>query len=277
MWWLWLLLPVGVVLILLFLISPRLIGRPSTAHLRADYAHRGLHGEGIPENSLPAFERATEMGFGIELDVQLSSDGVIMVFHDDTLIRMTGVEGKLCEYTREQLQQMHLAGSGEVIPTLDEVLETVSGRVPLLIELKGESAGGAAALCEKLCARLDCYEGPHCVESFNPVILSRFRKHRPDIVRGQLVTNTLKERPKGNKMLNFLLTHLMLNLLSRPDFVAYNEKYAREWALWLNIHLFRAVPFVWTVREAKGWRAACDRGICTIFEGFLPDFNRKEE
>ena len=72
MWWLWLLLPVGVVLILLFLISPRLIGRPSTAHLRTDYAHRGLHGEGIPENSLPAFKRATEMGFGIELDVQLS-------------------------------------------------------------------------------------------------------------------------------------------------------------------------------------------------------------
>ena len=93
MWWLCLVIPVGIATILLFLISPRLVGRPSTAHLRADYAHRGLHGDQIPENSLPAFAGACERGYGIELDVQLSSEGVIMVFHDDTLIRMTGVEG----------------------------------------------------------------------------------------------------------------------------------------------------------------------------------------
>lgn len=277
MWWLCLVIPVGIAAILLFLISPRLVGRPSTAHLRADYAHRGLHGDQIPENSLPAFAGACERGYGIELDVQLSSDGVIMVFHDDTLIRMTGVEGRLCDYTREQLQQMHLGGSKETVPTLDEVLDTVGGRVPLLIELKGESAGGADVLCETLTRRLDAYRGAYCVESFNPVILSWFRKHRPDIVRGQLVTNTLRERPNGNKFLNFLLTHLMLNVISRPDFVAYNEKYAREWALWLNTRLFRAVPFVWTVREKAGWVNAHEKSICTIFEGFLPDFNRKGE
>ena len=277
MWWLWLLIPLGILLILLFLISPRLIGRPHTAHLRADYAHRGLHSGQIPENSLPAFARAAEMGYGIELDVQLSSDGVITVFHDDTLIRMTGVEGKLCEYTCEQLRRLRLGDSEETIPTLDEVLETVGGRVPLLIELKGESAGGADALCERLTQRLDRYSGDYCVESFNPVILSWFRSHRPDIVRGQLVTNTLKDRPKGNPFLNFLLTHLMLNVISRPDFVAYNEKYAREWALWLNIRLLRALPFVWTVRDEAGWKAAHDRKICTIFEGFLPDIQHKGE
>ena len=275
MWWFSLLIPVGIVL-LLILISPRLIGRPDMTRLQGDYAHRGLHGSDVPENSLPAFARATEHGYGIELDVQLSSDGVIMVFHDDTLIRMTGVEGKLHEYACEQLQQMHLAESGEVIPTLDEVLETVGGRVPLLIELKGESAGGNATLCQTLCARLDRYDGPYCVESFNPIILSWFRKNRPDIVRGQLVTNTLRDRPNGNKFLNFLLTHLMLNILSRPDFVAYNEKYAREWALWLNRHLFRAVPFIWTVRERTVWQAAHGQGVCTIFEGFLPDLKTKE-
>ncbi len=277
MWWLILLIPLGIVLLILLLISPRMLGRPQIAHLLRDYAHRGLHGDGIPENSLPAFARASERGYGIELDVQLSADGVIMVFHDDTLIRMTGVQGKLCEYTREQLQQMHLGESGEVIPTLDEVLDTVAGRVPLLIELKGESAGGAAALCEKLSRQLDAYDGDFCVESFNPVILSWFRKHRPDIVRGQLVTNTLKERPKGNPFLNFLLTHLMLNVISRPDFVAYNEKYAREWALWLNIRILRAVPFVWTVRDATLWRASHEKKICTIFEGFLPDTKNKGE
>ena len=131
MWWLGLLIPMGIViLLLLVLISPRLIGRPDMTHLQGDYAHRGLHDGEIPENSLPAFARAADKGFGIELDVQLSADGVIMVFHDDTLIRMTGVQGKLCEYSREQLQQMRLGESDEVIPTLDEVLETVGGRIP---------------------------------------------------------------------------------------------------------------------------------------------------
>lgn len=271
MWWLFLVIPIFLAALVGILIAPRILGRRDMTHLRADYAHRGLHGGEIPENSLPAFARATEAGYGIELDVQLSSDGVIMVFHDDTLVRMTGAAGKLCEYTCEQLQQLRLGQSEQTIPTLDEVLETVSGRVPLLIELKGESAGGAGALCEKLAARMDAYKGAFCVESFNPVILSWFRKHRPDIVRGQLVTNTLKERPKGNKLLNFLLAHLMLNVLSRPDFVAYNEKFAREWALWLNVHLFRVVPFVWTVRDSVLWRQAHEKNICTIFEGFLPN------
>ena len=271
MWWLLLLIPLGIVVLFLFLISPRWIGRPDMSRLRVDFAHRGLHDEVIPENSLPAFARAVEEGFGIELDVQLSSDGVIMVFHDDTLARMTGVQGKLCEYTCEELQGTKLAESDETIPTFDQVLEIVGGRIPLLIELKGESAGGAGALCEQLAERLARYDGDFCVESFNPVILSWFRKNRPKIARGQLVTNTLKERPKGNKMLNFLLAHLMLNVVSRPDFVAYNEKYDRELALRLNVGLFRASSFVWTVRDIQTWRAFREAGSPSIFEGFLPE------
>lgn len=279
MWWLIsLILGALIALILfLFLISPRLIGRPDLSRLRVEYAHRGLHGGEIPENSLPAFQRAAEHGCGIELDVQLSSDGVIMVFHDDTLTRMTGVEGKLCEYTCAQLQGMRLADSDETVPTFDQVLAVVDGRVPLLIELKGESAGGADALCEKLAKRLETYEGVYCVESFNPMILTWFRRHRPDIARGQLVTNTLKERPNGNKLLNFLLAHLMLNVVSRPDFVAFNEKYAREWALQWNIGLFRAMPFVWTVRDPETWKTFHEKGVCSIFEGFSMDSDTKEK
>ncbi|MBQ7320925.1 MAG: glycerophosphodiester phosphodiesterase [Clostridia bacterium] len=270
MWWLLLLIPLGIVVLFLFLISPRWIGRPDMSRLRVDFAHRGLHDEEIPENSLPAFARAVEEGFGIELDVQLSSDGVIMVFHDDTLARMTGAKGKLNEYTREELQQLRLSESEETVPTLDQVLETVGGRVPLLIELKGESAGGDGALCEKLAERLETYGGAYCVESFNPMILSWFKRNCPHIARGQLVTNTLKERPKGNKILNFLLAHLMLNVVSRPDFVAYNEKYDREFALRLNIGLFRAPSFVWTVRDMNTWGVFREAGSPSIFEGFLP-------
>ncbi len=273
MWWLLCLIPLGIAAIFLFLISPRWIGRPDMSRLGADYAHRGLHDEVIPENSLPAFARAVEHSYGIELDVQLSSDGVIMVFHDDTLVRMTGAKGKLCEYTCEELRQLRLGASEETVPTLDEVLETVDGRVPLLIELKGESAGGAGELCEKLARRLETYGGAYCVESFNPMILAWFKRHRPDIARGQLVTNTLKERPKGNRILNFLLAHLMLNVVSRPDFVAYNGKYDRELALRLNIGLFRAPSFVWTVRDVKTWKAFREAGSPSIFEGFLPENN----
>ena len=270
MWWLLSLIPVGSIALFLFLISPRWIGRPDMSRLRVDYAHRGLHDELIPENSLPAFARAVEEGFGIELDVQLSSDGVIMVFHDDTLARMTGAKGKLHEYTCEELRLLHLGDSEETIPTFDQVLEVVGGRIPLLIELKGESAGGDGALCEKLAKRLETYSGAYCVESFNPMILAWFKRNSPHIARGQLVTNTLKERPKGNKILNFLLAHLMLNVVSRPDFVAYNEKYDRELALRLNIGLFRAPSFVWTVRDIKMWRAFREAGSPSIFEGFLP-------
>ncbi len=272
MWWLLLLLtPLLLLLLFLFLISPRLIGRPSREGLDVDYAHRGLHGGDIPENSLPAFARAVEQGFGIELDVQLSADGVIMVFHDDTLARMTGEVGKLCDYTCAQLQTMRLGESDQTIPTFDQVLEVVGGKIPLLIELKGESAGGADALCEALTKRLDSYVGRRCVESFNPMTLSWFRRHRPDIVRGQLVTNTLRERPNGNRFLNFLLAHLMLNLLSRPDFVAFCGKYDRECALWFNTHLFGASAYVWTVKDVQTWQRYAKRGIPSIFEGFVPD------
>ena len=199
-----------------------------------------------------------------------------MVFHDDTLVRMTSAKGRVCEYTCEELQQLHLGDSEETVPTLDEVLETVGGRVPLLIELKGESAGGDRPLCEKLTKRLETYGGAYCVESFNPMILAWFKQNRPDILRGQLVTNTLKERPKGNKILNFLLTHLMLNVVSRPDFVAYNGKYDRELALRLNIGLFHAPSFVWTVRDIKTWRAFREAGSPSIFEGFLPQTHKGE-
>ena len=271
MWWLWFLLPVGIVLLFLFLISPRWIGRADLSRLRVDYAHRGLHGEDIPENSLPAFARAVERGYGIELDVQLSADGVIMVFHDDTLLRMTGAKGRVREYTCAELQQLRLGDSEETVPTFDQVLETVSGRIPLLIELKGESAGGDVALCEKLAKRLESYGGAFCVESFNPMILAWFKKNRPYIARGQLVTNTLRERPNGNKVLNFLLTHLMLNVLSRPDFVAFCEKYDRELSLRLNRALFGAPSFVWTVRDEKTQSTFREAGSYSIFEGFLPN------
>ena len=112
--------------------------KPKNERLLCDYAHRGLHKGNKPgtppENSLAAFELACKAGYGIELDVQLSSDGIVMVFHDDTIVRMTGKEGKVSDYTAEELGSIKLADSDETIPTFRQVLDLVDGRVPLLVE-----------------------------------------------------------------------------------------------------------------------------------------------
>ncbi|MBQ5791548.1 MAG: glycerophosphodiester phosphodiesterase, partial [Clostridia bacterium] len=149
---------IGLLILLYLLLFLRPRGRkPKDSRLLCDYAHRGLHGNGVPENSLLAFGEAVKKGFGIELDVQLSADGVVMVFHDYTLIRMTGKEEKLKNLTAEELQALSLAGTEQTIPTFREVLELVDGKVPLLVELKGEDLN--SALCPKVAELLQEYQG----------------------------------------------------------------------------------------------------------------------
>lgn len=253
----------SIIIALLFLIFPA--GRTMDKKLLRDYAHRGLHGETedgfAPENSLAAFRRAADAGFGIELDLQLSRDGEVFVFHDYSLARMTGCDKKLSELTADELDKLRLSGGGERIPRLTEVLETVGGRVPLLIELKGESVD--TALCPAANAILSEYGGEYIVESFNPMLLNWYRKHRPEIRRGQLYTNVCRE--KGISPLNILLTGMLLNCLSRPDFVAYDKKSPRAFPLFAATRIFRAARFAWTIRNPS--EHGPDHAI---FEGFIP-------
>lgn len=130
---------VALTILYLFLVAPRMFGKPDRTPLYGvHYAHRGLfdNDSEAPENSLPAFKRAVDAGYGIELDVQLSKDGIPVVFHDATLKRMCGVDGNVWDYTLKELQQMKLANSSATIPTFAEVLKTVDGKVPLIIEYK---------------------------------------------------------------------------------------------------------------------------------------------
>ena len=124
----------------LFLILPRIKDSADTELLRADYAHRGLWNEQIPENSLSAFARAVEAGYGIELDLRRTRDGRIVVFHDENLLRMCGVDARVRDLSLDELRQLRLKGSNETIPTFSEVLRLIGGRVPLMIEIKGERA-----------------------------------------------------------------------------------------------------------------------------------------
>ena len=252
----------------LFLIAPRRPRKASAAFARP-YAHRGLWGEGVPENSLLAFELAAKAGFGIELDVQLSSDGEVMVFHDYTLTRMCGRDVLLSTLSAAELRETPLQDSAHAIPTFREVLALVAGRVPLLIELKGES--GNTALVAPVLKLLEDYGGEYCVESFNPLLLRAVKKQAPHVVRGILVTDLIKDKKKGSRLLNRALSSLWLNFLFRPDFIAWNEKYPKGLAKRACIALFGARSICYTVRTPEQYASHLAADTYPIFEGFLPE------
>ncbi len=230
--------------------------------LKTDYAHRGLHGAGVPENSLTAFARAAERGYGMEFDVQLSQEGIPVVFHDSSLGRVCHIEGVVEEMTLEELR-VPLEKTEEILPTFREVLDTVRGRVPLLIELKMTKR--KEQLVEAVLDELKSYSGLYLIESFDPMILRVLRKKAPDVLIGQLSGGLCRE----NKSLSrFLADRLLWNVYSRPDFIAYYHPYGRRF-LTLYAKIFRVPIFSFTIKNQrdyhrKGWYSR------HIFEGFLP-------
>lgn len=257
-----------VALVYIYLIAPRLTDPADMELLACDYAHRGLWTARAPENSLSAFALAVRYGVGIELDIQRTRDGRVVVFHDETLTRACGVDKRVRELTYAELSQLRLFGTNERIPTLSEVLRLVDGRVPLLIEVKGERPD--VALCRTASNMLDGYRGAFCVESFSPLILRWFRRYRPSYARGQLVTGVLEGNRRSRYIVSFLLSNMLLNFLSRPDFIAINARLRFNPSFFICTRAFHAVGFKWTVRKGREY-AACRRSGCfAIFENFLP-------
>lgn len=155
------------------------LGRPLT--------HRALHDATLAENSIGAIKAAIKHGYGIELDIQPSKDGVPIVFHDYDLTRLTGVSGPVAQKTAQQLGQIALSGGGGPIPTLAQVLDVVAGQVPLLIEIKDQDGalGPTVGPLEKaVCDALDGYCGNVALMSFNPHSVDACRDHAPHIARG---------------------------------------------------------------------------------------------
>ncbi|MDD3277704.1 MAG: glycerophosphodiester phosphodiesterase family protein [Lachnospiraceae bacterium] len=237
-----------------------------------DYAHRGLHdlSMGVPENSMAAFARAVQHGYGIELDVHLTRDGRLAVIHDATLNRVCGVNGVVEKLTFRELQQYELCGTTEKIPELKQVLDLVAGAVPLIIEIKPEHEN-EGVLCERISEVLEHYTGKFCLESFDPRVLFWFRRHRPDWLRGQLTEYFARH---GNKTIHpaadFVLHHVMFNLFTRPDFLAYNTKDRRCLTLRMCRKLFHAAEADWTIRDREQFDLVKADGAMTIFENFLP-------
>ncbi len=264
------------VLALLFVVWLLMLRCRSRGHgwkklLGRRYAHRGWHDKpAIPENSLPAFRRALDRGWGAELDVHLLRDGTLAVFHDSDLRRCTGEAGDIEDLDREGLRRLRLEGTEEPVPLFDEVLALFEGRAPLIIELKSH-AGNYKALTEAVIARLDRYRGDFCVESFDPRVLLVLRRERPAILRGQL---SMDFRPGGEPLpgwQRFFLRNLLMNFLTVPDFIAYRFEDRQRLALKLCRSVWGVKEASWTLRSPADLAAAEEAGAMPIFECFDPD------
>ena len=254
----------------IFLISPRLFGKADMEFLDVDYAHRGLWNDTLPENSLGAFKNAVQRGYGIELDLQLSSDKRIMVFHDASLKRMCGVDKKVSECTFEELKATKLLDSEYTVPAFVDVLRAVNGKVPLLIELKGVTLD--TELCDVIAPMLDSYTGEFVVESFNPFLLKRMKELRPSIARGQLVTSLNKRKMKEQSAIkNYALAAMLTNFLSRPNFIAYDMNYPKTLAIFVTTRLFGAPKCVWTVDKNDDYVKYLSEEKYPIFDRFTPE------
>ena len=239
---------------------------------RFRYAHRGYHDKpAIPENSMAAFRRAVERDWGAELDVHLMADGNLAVIHDSNLRRTAGADVQIENLTLADLDRYCLEESQEHIPLLQDVLALFAGKTPLIIELK-TAGSNFAALCPAVAAVLDRYEGDYCIESFDPRAVWWFRKHRPRVCRGQLAENFLADKgaalPGYQK---FVLTNLLTNLLTRPDFIAYRFEDRHGLSLRLCRAVWRPVEVSWTLRSKEQLDAAEQAGNLCIFERFDPE------
>lgn len=260
-----------VVFLYLLAIMPRLgHKKQKEPFMNVYYAHRGLHdnrGE-APENSLAAFRKAVEAGYGIEMDVQLTKDKVPVVFHDFTLKRVCGKEGKVCDYMWEELKGFQLFDSGQTIPDFEEVLSIVGGKVPLIIELKVEWT--EISVCRIADTILRRYQGPYCIESFNPMVLLWYRRHHNEVMRGQLADGFIKTGEfKG--VLYVFLQNLLLNGATKPDFIAYNHKYEKNVSRRLCYRLYRNLAVAWTIKSQEELERAKEHFDLFIFDSFLPD------
>lgn len=254
-------------LLWLFLIAPK--NRKEMNDFKSlYYAHRGLHNDERAENSMSAFKAAVDAGYGIELDIRLSKDGKLVVFHDDTLDRVCGREGKVIDFTADELASFKLNGTNDGVPLFSDVLSLIGGKVPLLVEIKEDP--GVDAVSKAACEMLSQYKGEFIVESFNPLSLGTVKKQSPRFVRG-ILSQRYYAYEQYRKPLYFALQSLLLNVICRPAFIAYDHRHAKSFALRFVRKLFGVPTLAWTVRSPEEEKEARKNGFDgIIFENYIP-------
>jgi len=234
-------------------------------------AHRGLHGGGLIENTLGAARAAVDANCAIEVDLQLAADGEVVVFHDDALDRLTDATGPLTARTLAELKQVSIRGTDERIPSLQELLDAVAGRTPLVLELKSGWEGN-----DRLVARtaeiLAGYEGPVAAMSFDPRILVALQKYAPGLPRG-IVAERYYDDPEWGpltRMQRFRLGNLLHFTATKPHFVAYSVHDLPAIAPLVARYALGMKLLTWTVRTEADRRKARRWTNQMIFEGFRP-------
>ncbi len=222
-------------------------------------AHRGLHDETHGENTLEAYKNAIDNGYPIEMDIQLSKDGVLLCFHDDSLKRMTGKEGFINDFTFAQIQELEILNLGQRIPTFEEFLKLVDGQVPLMIEIKGQRSK-EYDIARLTVDALKDYKGEFVVQSFDPRIMQKVRKYAPHILRGQLGGTERWNLPYWKYI---TVKHMLLNFLSKPDYINY---------YFPHLPIKNKKPTIgWTIRTEEDLKRARELNVNFVFESVDPE------
>ena len=233
-------------------------------------AHRGLFDRKIvPENSRAAFREAVRKGYGVELDVRLTKDEVPVVFHDDTLFRMCGVEKTVSDCTYDEMCKYSLLGTQKRIPAFADALNDIAGEAPVLVEIKVGKRYKKTA--KKVAEVLDSYTGVYAVQSFHPLVLVWFRRHRPQVLRGQLSTDYRKDTVACSVLQKIVRTNLMCNIVTCPDFVSFRHTMTGLLSYRICNRLYRTVSFGWTVRSEEELHRAEKEFDGIIFDSFFPE------
>jgi len=271
----WILLLVGllipVLLSLVFFIAPGKVSPEAKAMAKVFYglncAHRGLYtkDQKIPENSIPAFAAAQKENYGVELDIQFSRDKQVIVFHDDDLKRMCNIDARVDSMDWDELSALPLSGTGECIPLLTDVIDLLSD-TPVIVELKA-AGNNNIMLCEETLKIMRQKGINWCVESFDPFIVAWFRKHAPDVLRGQL--SCLPREYNGlSKISSFVLGNLLMNFISRPHFIAYST--SQQPLLVRLCRILNPINVIWTAKPDDDITRFEKENDTIIFEHYKP-------
>ena len=234
-------------------------------------AHRGLfNNKDIPENSLSAFKKAVKNGYGIELDVQLTIDNKLVVFHDETLTRMTGVNKILNRCTYDEISKLCLLNTNKTIPLFTDVLKVLSKETPLIIEIKPE--GRYIDTTKAVVEIMRNYDGIYNMESFNPNVVRYLRENEPQIIRGQLSYNYLNDPNSSlGSITKFVLTNLLLNFYTKPDYIAYDCTNINNLSFKIISQIYKAECVAWTVKSQEQLENINKYYKCFIFDSFIPN------
>ena len=236
--------------------------------LAGHYAHRGLYrfDQTIPENSFTAFQNAIDHHYGIELDLQSTKDGVVMVFHDDSLKRLCGIDRNLEEMNYDEVKSLRLSETDQLIPRFIDVLTQVNGQAVLIIEIK--TTQRRTETVKQVMKLTEEYNGKFVLCSFDPLILYELKSHYPKVLRGQL-TYSYKDETNKPFWLRFMLRNCMFNFLNRPDYISI--RYDQLNLSYRLNRILKAFGFGWPLASQAEEDLVKNQFEVIIFEHYLPN------